>query len=102
MRKREKHPKLSPSNRYLRDSLLLRDPVAKSAGEEFLNKVMLLTSMEVRLPPDRLVSAEHAARIIGVEPEEFERLAFKAKIKPKHVLSSVSYWLVGDVYALVD
>ena len=55
-----------PSLRFLRDSLLVRDPAARSAGESFLNRVMLLSTMNTRLPPDRLVSTEDAARIIGV------------------------------------
>ncbi len=88
--------------RYLRDSLIVRDPIAKSVGEEFLTKVMLLSTLSIRLPPDRLVSSEDAARIIGLDPIEFDRLAYKAKIKPRYVSSRASYWLAKDVYSLID
>lgn len=80
----------------------MRDPVAKSVGEEFLTKVMLLSTLNVRLPPDRLVSTEDAGRIIGLDSAEFDRLAYKAKIKPRYVSSRASYWLAKDVYTLID
>ncbi len=91
-----------PSLLYLRDSLLVKDPVAKSAGEDFLTKVILLSTMSVRLPPDRLVCTEDAARLIGVEPDVFDRMAYKAKIKPRYVSQQASYWVARDVYSLVD
>jgi len=72
------------------------------AGEDLLNRVMLLSTMNVRLPPDRLVSTEDAARIIGVEPSDFDRLAYQAQIKPWYVLTNASYWKVNDVYSLID
>lgn len=72
------------------------------AGEDLLNRVMLLSTMNVRLPPDRLVSTEDAARIIGVEPSDFDRLAYQAQIKPRYVLTNASYWKVNDVYSLID
>lgn len=72
------------------------------AGEDLLNRVMLLSTMNVRLPPDRLVSTEDAARIIGVEPADFDRLAYQAQIKPRYVLTNASYWKVNDVYSLID
>jgi hypothetical protein len=81
---------------------MVRDPIAKSAGEAFITRVMLLSTMSVRLPPDRLVSTEDAARLIGVQPGEFDRLAYKAQIKPRYTLSNSSYWMARDVYRLVD
>jgi len=80
----------------------VRDPAARSAGESFINRVMLLSTMNTRLPPDRLVSTEDAARIIGVEPADFDRLAYQAQIKPRYVLTNASYWLAKDVYGLID
>ena len=102
MRKKADPLELHPSLRYLRDSLLVRDPVAKKAGESFLNRVMLLSTMNTRLPPDRLVSTDDAARIIGVEHADFDRLAYQAQIKPRYVLTNASYWLAKDVYGLID
>lgn len=63
---------------------------------------MLLSTMNTRLPPDRLVSTDDAARIIGVEPADFDRLAYQAQIKPRYVLTNASYWLAKDVYSLID
>ena len=80
----------------------MRDPDAKKAGEGLLNRIMLLSTMNVRLPPDRLVNTEDAARIIGVTPADFDRMAYEAQIKPRYVLTSSSYWIVKDVYSLVD
>lgn len=102
MKKNNDPLELHPSLRFLRDSLLVRDPIAKSAGEAFLNRVMLLSTMNVRLPSDRMVSSQDAARLIGVDPTEFDRLAYQAQIKPRYVLTSASYWMVRDVYSLVD
>lgn len=93
---------LHPSLRFLRDSLLVRDPAARKAGEALLNRVMLLTTMNTRLPPDRLVSTDDASRIIGIEPADFDRLAYQAQIKPRYVLTNASYWLAKDVYSLID
>jgi hypothetical protein len=56
----------------------------------------------MRLPPDRLVSTEDASRLIGVEPADFDRLAYAAKVKPRYVLTHRNYWIVRDVYSLVD
>ncbi len=80
----------------------MRDPAAKTAGEALLNRVMLLSTLSTRLPPDRLVSTDDAARIIGVEPADFDRLAYQAQIKPRYVLTNASYWLAKDVYSLID
>ena len=91
-----------PSMRYLRDSLLVRDPVARTAGESFVTRVLLLATTNMRLPPDRLVSTDDASRLIGVEPADFDRLAYAAKIKPRYVLTHRNYWIVRDVYSLVD
>jgi hypothetical protein len=91
-----------PSLRFLRDSLLVRDPAARQAGEALLNRVMLLSTMNTRLPPDRLVCTEDAARIIGVDPTDFDRLAYQAQIKPRYVLVKTTYWMAKDVYSLID
>jgi hypothetical protein len=63
---------------------------------------MLLSIMNTRLPPDRLVCTDDAARIIGVEPQDFDRLAYQAQIKPRYVLTQATYWLARDVYTLTD
>jgi hypothetical protein len=76
--------------------------MAKIVGEAFLTKVILLSTMNTRLPPDRLVCTDDAARVIGVTAAEFDKLAYKAKIKPRYVFSSGSYWLARDVYSLID
>jgi hypothetical protein len=49
-----------------------------------------------------LVCTEDAARLIGVEPGDFDRMAYKAKIKPRYVSKQASYWVARDVYSLVD
>lgn len=76
--------------------------MAKVAGEDFLTKVILLSSISLRLPPDRLICTEDAARLIGIDVAEFDRMAYKAKIKPKYVSNQASYWVARDVYSLVD
>jgi hypothetical protein len=91
-----------PNLRYLRDALLIRDPTAKICGEGFLTRVMLLTAMHSKLPPDRLLNTEDAACLIGVDKHDFDHLAYQAQIKPHYVLTNNSYWLVRDVYRLVE
>lgn len=91
-----------PNLRYLRDALLIRDPAAKKSGAGFLTRVMLMTAMHSKLPPDRLLNTEDAARLIGVEVHEFDRIAYQAQIKPHYVLTHNSYWLARDVYSLVQ
>jgi hypothetical protein len=81
---------------------LVRDPVARQAGEALINRVMLLCVMNTRLPPDRLVCTDDAARIIGVGPADFDRLAYQAQIKPRYVVTNASYWQARDVYSLID
>ena len=90
-----------PDLRYLRDALLIRDPTAKICGAAFLTRVMLLTAMHSKLPPDRLLNTDDAARLIGVDKHDFDRMAYQAKIKPHYVLTNNSYWLARDVYSLV-
>lgn len=91
-----------PNLRYLRDALLIRDPTAKICGPGFLTRVMLLTAMHSKLPPDRLLNTDDAARLIGVDKQDFDRMAYQAKITPHYVLTNNSYWLARDVYRLVE
>lgn len=90
-----------PDLRYLRDALLIRDPTAKICGAAFLTRVMLLTAMHSKLPPDRLLNTDDAARLIGIDRHDFDRMAYQAQIKPHYVLTNNSYWLARDVYSLV-
>ena len=91
-----------PSLRFLRDSLLVRDSEARAAGEGLITRVMLLATMNMRLPPDRLVTTEDAARLIGVDEDSLQRLCYDAEIKPHYTLSKCSYWRSADIYSLVD
>ena len=90
------------SLRHLRDALMVRDPGARAAGEAFVTRVLLLATMNMRLPPDRLLSTEDAARLIGVDPAEFDRLAYAVQVKPRYALTQRNYWLARDVYRLLD
>jgi hypothetical protein len=58
--------------------------------------------MNMRLPPDRLVTTQDAARLIGVDEDALHRLCYDAEIKPRYSLSKCTYWRSGDIYALVD
>ena len=91
-----------PSLRFLRDSLLVRDSEARAAGEGLITRVLLLATMNMRLPPDRLVTTQDAARLIGVDEDALHRLCYDAEIKPRYSLSKCTYWRSGDIYALVD
>ena len=91
-----------PSLRCLRDFLLVSDPEARKIGEGFVTRVLLLATMHTRLPPDRLLVTQDAARLIGVDTETLDQLCYTAQIKPKYSLKSHNYWLVKDIYSLID
>lgn len=91
-----------PSLRYLRDSLIIRDPEARKAGEGLVTRILLLATMDMRLPADRLVTTQDAARLIGVDEETLDRLCYTAQIKPKYSLARNTYWLAKDIYRLID
>ena len=91
-----------PALRSLRDAILIRDPDAKRAGVGLLTRVLIAASFQAKLPPDRLLRTDDAALLIGVEQEDFDLLAYKAQIKPVHVLSKGAYWRARDVYSLAE
>ena len=91
-----------PSLRYLRDSLMVRDPDARKIGESFVTRILLLATMNMRLPADRLVTTGDAARLIGVDEETLDRLCYNAQIKPRYSLARNTYWLAKDIYRLID
>lgn len=107
----EKNPRMNqitdpliehPSLRYLRDSLLIRDSDARKAGEGLVTRILLLATMNFRLPAERLVTTPDAARLIGVDEETLDRLCYNAQIKPKYALAQNTYWLAKDIYRLID
>ena len=88
--------------RGLRDHLLVSGPEARKIGEAFVTRVLLLATVHTRLPPDRLLVTEDAARLIGVDTETLDQLCYTAQIKPKYSLKRHNYWSVKDIYSLVD
>jgi hypothetical protein len=81
---------------------MVRDPDARKIGESFVTRLLLLATMNMRLPADRLVTTQDAARLIGVNEETLDRLCYTAQIKPKYALAQNTYWLAKDIYRLID
>jgi len=81
---------------------MVRDPDALVAGEGFVTRILLLATMNMRLPADRLVTTSDAARLIGVDEQTLDRLCYDAQIRPKYTLSKNTYWLARDIYRLID
>jgi len=90
-----------PSLRSVRDAFLIRDPEARDASEGFVTRVLLAAALNLKLPPDRLVTTDDAARLLGLDRADFDQLAYRSNLRPVHVLSKHSYWRAGDVYGLV-
>jgi hypothetical protein len=90
-----------PLLRSLRDAILVRDPEAREASEGFVTRVLLAAALHVRLPPDRLVTTDDAARLLGLDRADFDQLAYRSNLRPVHVLAKNCYWRVSDVYSLV-
>lgn len=91
-----------PDLRSLRDDLLIRDPDASRAGADLVTRILYAATLNLKLPPDRLVSTADAARLLGMELDDFDLLAYRAGVRPVHVLARNTYWRVRDVYGLVD
>jgi hypothetical protein len=89
-----------PALRYLRDDLLIRDPAAIAAGEALVTRILYAATLNLRIPPDRLISTEDAARLLGMEVEDFDQLAYSRNVRPVHILAKQTYWRVRDVYEL--
>lgn len=91
-----------PALRALRDAILIRDPDARNAGPGLITRTLLAATLQVKVPPDRLLSTPDAARLLGITDEEFDQLAYRKRVKPVHVLPKNSYWRARDVYGLAE
>jgi hypothetical protein len=89
-----------PALRSLRDDLLIRDADAGAAGEALVTRILYAATLNLRIPPDRLISTEDAARLLGLEIEDFDQLAYSKNVKPVYVLAKHTYWCVKSIYAL--
>ncbi len=67
-----------------------------------MTRILYAATLNLKLPPDRLVSTEDAARLLGLEVEDFDQLAYRKGVKPVHVLARNTYWRVREVYGLTD
>ncbi len=89
-----------PALRHLRDDLLIRDPDAARAGADLITRILYTATLNLPIPPDRLISSEDAARLLGLEAEDFDQLAYSKNVRPVHVLAKRTYWRVRAVYDL--
>jgi propanediol dehydratase small subunit len=98
------HDPLSPwpELRNLRDALLIRNPDAKIVGEAIITQAILAAALNMRLPDERLLNTNDAARLMGVLEEELFQFAEDFKVKPVKRTTLHFYWRAKDIYTMLD